>query len=132
MIKTCFSTSEGLLIKIKAKLRKNCLSKCGLRFLLEWLGVALESAKDFGHNHIFGTADSQNQPLQQKSETTFRQSVFSQLLFLFLTQNPWTSRNTFELCVKIPIFISQSVKLSSSWAQAQGYNYLIQWNPVSY
>ena len=34
---------------------KKILSKCGLRFLLEWLGVAWEPAKDFGQIHIFGT-----------------------------------------------------------------------------
>ena len=34
---------------------KKILSKCGLRFLLEWLGVASEHAKDFGQIHIFGT-----------------------------------------------------------------------------
>ena len=52
----------------KTKARKKHASECGLRFFLEWLGGALESAKDFGQIYNFGmfkkkifkTSDSQN------------------------------------------------------------------------
>ena len=56
--------------------------------------------------------------------------VLSLLHFMFWFGNPWMSRNIFEVCVNILIYISQFLQKSSRWSRAQSFNYLLQWNPV--
>ena len=50
-----FLDLQGSCSKKKSKLRKNCFLNCGLRFLPEWLSMALGSFEDINLIHIFKT-----------------------------------------------------------------------------
>ena len=57
MFKCNFNVSRPLEVlwpKQKSKLRKSCLLKSGLRYLIGWIIKASESAKDCGRFQVFG------------------------------------------------------------------------------
>ena len=119
LILTCFQTSQGLVVKTKTKAQKKLTIEMLSQIFTRVASLGCQRLKILTKSiffiplreNIFKTSDSQNQSLQQKSETTFLivNSFFSAFIIVLITRT-LKVQNMFKLCVNIKFFIPESLQ----------------------